>query len=111
MTGEAAEPLIRTLAGALQAAHRNVRVTVHCVKNDFFGGNITVAGLLTGTDIIAQLKGRLKSHTLGIPETMLRDEKDKFLDDITIKQMEKALGVRVRILPQDGAALAAALLK
>ena len=111
VTGEAAEPLIRMLAGALQAAHRNVRITVHCVKNDFFGGNITVAGLLTGTDLIAQLKGRLKSHTLGVPETMLRDENDKFLDDVTIKQLEKALGVRVRILPQDGAALAAALLK
>ena len=111
VTGEAAEPLIRMLAGALQAAHRNVRITVHCVKNDFFGGNITVAGLLTGTDLIAQLKGRLKSHTLGVPETMLRDENDKFLDDVTIKQLEMALGVRERILPQDGAALAAALLK
>ncbi len=111
VTGEAAAPLIRGLAGALCAAHRNVRVTVHCVKNNFFGGNIVVAGLLTGTDLIAQLKGRLKSHTLGVPETMLRDEKDKFLDDVTVKQLEKALGVRVRILPQDGAALAAALLK
>ncbi len=110
-TGEAAYPLICGLADALQRLHRNVRVTVHCVKNNFFGGNITVAGLLTGTDLTAQLKGRLKSHTLGVPETMLRDEKDKFLDDVTVRQLEKALGVRVRILPQDGAALVAALLK
>lgn len=111
VTGTAAYPLMRRLADALQAAHRNVRVTVHRVENNFFGGNITVAGLLTGTDLIAQLKGKLKSHTLAIPETMLRDEKDRFLDDVTPRQLERALGVRVRIAPQDGAALVAALLK
>ena len=111
VTGAAAYPLITQLADALQKRCRNVRVTVHRVENNFFGGNITVAGLLTGTDLIAQLKGKLKSHTLGVPGTMLRDEKDKFLDDVTIRQLEKALGVRVRILPQDGAALVAALLR
>lgn len=111
VTGAAAYPLIAQLADALQKRCRNVRVTVHRVENHFFGGNITVAGLLTGTDLIAQLKGKLKSHTLGVPGTMLRDEKDKFLDDVTIRQLEKALGVRVRILPQDGAALVAALLR
>ena len=82
---------------------------MHCIKNDFFGGNVGVAGLVTATDIIRQVKGRLKSRTLGIPEVMLREEKDKFLDDITVKELERALGVRVRILPQDGAALVKAL--
>lgn len=110
-TGTLAYPLIRLLADQLQRLYPNVRVTVHRVENRFFGGNIGVAGLLTGTDLIAQLKGRLRSRTLGIPEVMLRDEKDKFLDDVSVKQLEKALGVRVRVLPQDGAALAAALLK
>ena len=77
------------------------------------GGARTVyyTGLITGTDLIAQLKGKLRSHTLGIPEVMLREEKDKFLDDVTVKQLEKALGVRVRILTQDGAALVKALCK
>ena len=88
-----------------------LKVTLKEGESLAIGGNITVAGLLTGTDLTAQLKGRLKSHTLGVPETMLRDEKDKFLDDVTVRQLEKALGVRVRILPQDGAALVAALLK
>ena len=76
-----------------------------------FGGNVSVAGLITGTDLIAQLKGKLRSDTLGIPEVMLREEKDKFLDDVTVKQLEKALGVRVRILPQNGGELLKALLK
>ena len=77
-TGTLAYPLIRMLADTLQSLHRNVKVTVHCIRNDFFGGNVSVAGLITGTDLIAQLKGKLRSHTLGIPEVMLREEKDKF---------------------------------
>ena len=110
-TGTLAYPLIRMLADTLQSLHRNVKVTVHCIRNDFFGGNVSVAGLITGTDLIAQLKGKLRSHTLGIPEVMLREEKDKFLDDVTVKQLEKALGVRVRILPQNGGELLKAMLK
>ena len=110
-TGTLAYPLIRMLADTLQSLHRNVKVTVHCIRNDFFGGNVSVAGLITGTALIAQLKGKLRSHTLGIPEVMLREEKDKFLDDVTVKQLEKALGVRVRILPQNGGELLKALLK
>ncbi len=110
-TGELAYPLIRLLTDTLQSLHGSVRIHVHRIRNDFFGGNVGVAGLITGTDLIAQLKGRLRSRTLGIPEVMLRDEKDRFLDDVTVRQLEKALGVRVRILPQDGAALAASLLK
>jgi NifB/MoaA-like Fe-S oxidoreductase len=48
---------------------------------------------------------------LGIPEVMLREEKDKFLDDTTVRQVEQALHVKVRILPQDGAKLLQALMK
>ena len=110
-TGELAYPLVSSLAQILQRMCRGVRVYVHCIKNDFFGGNVTVAGLVTGGDIIAQLKGRLHSRTLGIPEVMLREERDRFLDDVTVKQLEKALGVKVRILPQDGAGLLRALIQ
>lgn len=110
-TGTLAYPLIRLLTDTLQSLHPNVHIRVHAIENNFFGGNISVAGLITGADLIAQLKGKLKSRTLGIPIAMLREEKDRFLDDVTIKQLEKTLGVRVRILPQEGAALVAALLK
>lgn len=48
-TGTLAYPLIRMLADTLQSLHRNVKVTVHCIRNDFFGGNVSVAGLITGT--------------------------------------------------------------
>lgn len=110
-TGELAYPLVKMLTDTLQAMCRKVHIHVHCIKNHFFGGNVTVAGLITGTDLKAQLKGRLRSRTLGIPEVMLREEGDMFLDDVTVKQLERALGVRVRVLPSRGAELLAALLK
>ncbi len=110
-TGELAYPLIKSLADTAQRMYRTVKITVHCIKNDFFGGNVTVAGLVTGTDLKKQLKGKLKSRTLGIPEVMLREERDRFLDDVTVKELEKELGVRVRIMPQRGAQLLEALLK
>ena len=110
-TGELAYPLIKNLTDTLQTVCRKVKITVHCIKNDFFGGNVTVAGLVTGTDLKKQLKGKLKSRTLGIPEVMLREERDKFLDDVTVKELELALGARVRVLPTRGGDLLAALLK
>ena len=70
---------------------------------EFFGGNVGVAGLVTATDIIKQCKGKLKSGLLGVPEVMLRAERDMFLDDITIPQLEQELNVKIQILPVDGA--------
>ena len=89
---------------------RRRRLAVHPVRNDFFGGNVSVTGLVTATDIVAQCKGKLKSRHLGIPEVMLRDEKDRFLDDWTIPRLEKALGIKVHLLPCGGGALVRALL-
>ena len=79
-----------------------VKITVHQIRNDYFGGNVSVAGLVTGTDIIKQCKGRLQSDLLAVPEVMLRDEKDRFLDDITLPQLSKALGCRTVVIPTDG---------
>ena len=101
-TGTLAAPLIQMLTEILHALHSNIGVTVHAIRNDFFGGNVSVAGLITGQDLIAQLQGNLKSKVLGIPEVMLREERDRFLDDVTVEQLEKALKVKVRILPQNG---------
>ena len=84
---------------------------VHPIKNNFFGGNVGVAGLVTATDIIAQCEGRLSSGTLGVPAVMLREEKDTFLDDMTIEQLGQRLGVKVEVLPTSGGDEAKALLR
>ena len=110
VTGTLASPLISECAAALCRRWPQLKLTVHPIKNNFFGGNVSVAGLVTATDIVAQCKGRLQSRHLGVPEVMLRDEKDRFLDDWTIPQLEKELGVKVHILPAGGGALAETLL-
>ena len=61
-----------------------------------------MTGLVTGTDIIQQCRGKLQSELLAVPEVMLRDEKDRFLDDITLPQLSEALGCRVIAIPTDG---------
>ena len=110
-TGTLAQPLIQSLCDTLHGLYPNVHIRVHAIRNDFFGGNVSVAGLVTGTDLAAQLKGRLLGRTLCIPEVMLREEQDMFLDSMTTKELARRLHVRVRILPQDGGAMLAALLK
>ncbi len=76
--------MIQDCANALMQKYPQVKITVHQIKNEYFGGNVSVAGLITGTDIIKQCTGRLHSDLLTVPEVMVRDEKGQFLDDITL---------------------------
>ena len=68
---------------------------LHAIRNDYFGPTITVGGLITGQDLLAQLKGRLKTKFLLLPHNMLREREDVFLDGITTEELAKSLGVRV----------------
>ena len=111
VTGTLAAPLIQEMADELQRQYPMVHITVHPVKNNFFGGNVSVAGLVTATDIIDQCADRLHSKTLGVPEVMLRSEKDMFLDSVTVEQLGQRLGVKVELIPVDGTGAAKALLK
>ncbi|MFV0414519.1 MAG: DUF512 domain-containing protein, partial [Oscillospiraceae bacterium] len=110
-TGTLAAPLFEEFAGMLAKKYPQVSLRVHAVKNDFFGHGVTVAGLLTGGDLMNQLKGRLSSGILLLPEAMLRAEGDVFLDDTTPKQLEEALGIRVIKVPQGGDGLLQAILE
>lgn len=109
-TGEAAYPLIAALAAAAQEKVAGLRVHVHKVVNDFFGHTVTVAGLLTGQDLMRQLGGKALGEELLLPQVMLRHEQDRFLDDVTVGQLEEALGVPVRTVPNDGYELLDALI-
>jgi len=111
VTGTLAAPLIIEMTDELQRQYPMVKIAVHPVKNEFFGGNVSVAGLVTATDIIKQCAGKLQSGVLGVPEVMLRSEKDLFLDSVSVDELAKALGVRVEIIPADGTGCAKALLK
>ncbi len=109
-TGTAAYPLMCEFAQA-QEKKFGVKVNVVKIINNFFGEGITVAGLLTGTDLIGQLKGRDLGDKLLIPLVMTIDytshstDKNKFLDDITIKEAEKELNIEIVPTPNNGTQL------
>ena len=111
VTGTMAAPLIIEMMEELHRQYPMIEVTVHPIRNKFFGGNVGVAGLVTATDIIAQCEGKLTSGTLGVPAVMLREEKDTFLDDVTITQLGERLGVKIEVLPVGGGDEARALLR
>ncbi len=69
----------------------SVPLELHGIHNDFFGGQVTVTGLLTGTDILAQLQGRDLGGALLIPDVVLREGDDVFLDDMTLEQLQQGL--------------------
>lgn len=102
VTGVLAYKYICQLVAELQEKFPNVQVDVHCIVNHFFGETITVTGLLTGGDIIEQLKGQdLGSHLL-LPVNTLRSGERVLLDDVTVDDIEKALQVPVDIIESNG---------
>lgn len=108
-TGEAAYEFISSLAKAAMQKYKNLTVNVFAVRNDFFGGSVTVSGLVTGGDIIAQLSGKDIGEELLIPENMLRAEGDLFLDNVSLSQVSEALGVPVVVTPRGGFPLCEAM--
>ena len=101
-TGESAYPLIKNIVDISVKKWHNLYCSVKPIKNKFFGGHITVTGLVTGGDLIEQLKGEDLGENLLISASMLRHEKDKFLDDVTVEQVENALNVKALIIENDG---------
>lgn len=97
-TGVAAYPVIASLANRLDG--NMIRVVP--IKNDFFGHNITVSGLLTGTDIISQLKGTDLGEELLLSSAMLRHGEQVLLDDTTTDDISRALNIKVTIVESDG---------
>ncbi|TDT61843.1 DUF512 domain-containing protein [Fonticella tunisiensis] len=73
----------------------NIKISVYKVINNFFGEKITVVGLITAGDIIDQLRGKIKESTVFIPASMLKADEDIFLDDISLKELEKHLDKKI----------------
>lgn len=108
-TGRAAAPLITQLAAEACAEFGGVG-HIYEIRNDFFGPEITVAGLITGRDLIAQLKGQELGERLLLPDCMLRYHQNVFLDDYTVEQVQEALGVPITFVASDGFKLLDAIL-
>lgn len=110
-TGRLAGPFIKDLADKCSKRYPNYTIDVVEIRNDFFGEMITVSGLITGQDLKAQL---LERDNLGesvlIPCNMLRSGEEVFLDDMTVTELEEALGVPVTIVESSGQDLLNAML-
>ena len=75
----------------------DININTYCIKNEFFGEMITVSGLLTGGDIIKQLKGNELGEYLILPDSLLRNGETVLLDDVYVSDIERKLGVEVKI--------------
>lgn len=101
-TAKLAYPTIVKLAQEVQDKYPNIQIQVYCITNHFFGEKITVTGLLTGQDIIAQLKNRDLGEELFLPSNVLKADEDIFLDDISLKELSDSLQVPVNIIQSEG---------
>ena len=104
-TGTAAAPFFEGLLRLAKEKYPKLDGRVYAVENDFFGHSITVAGLVTGRDLIAQLRDKYLGERLFISQNMLRRQEMDFLDDVTLEQAVQALGVPIYPTEQDGFAL------
>ncbi len=108
-TGVDAAPYLQELMDYVMQKWPAAQIQVVPIKNEFFGESITVSGLVTGGDLIRQLQG-VPMDRLLLPANMLRQEGDLFLDDVSVEQVEEALGVPVTFVQEtDGACLFDAL--
>lgn len=109
VTGVAAYPLICDAAKLCTQKALGLKCDVYAIKNDFFGEKITVAGLVTATDIYNQLKDKELGSALLIPSSMLRAEGDMFLDSITVEELSQKLNVKIMVVNTDGYSLVDAI--
>ncbi len=109
-TGTSAAPILENMLDVNMKKWSSVKYNVIPIINNFFGETITVAGLVTGGDLIAQLKNKLLGDELLIPRVMLRHQGDLFLDDISVEDVERELNISVRVVNNDGCELLDAVL-
>lgn len=101
-TGRLAYRFIKQMAMQMEERYEGLQIDVIAIRNDFFGEMITVSGLLTGQDIMAQLKDRDLGEKLLLPQNVLKSGEPVFLDDYTLDDIEKALQVRIDIVKSSG---------
>ncbi len=109
VTGVSASEEIKRASEALMKKSPELKLEVYPIENRFFGKSITVAGLVTGGDIINALKGRNIPKNLIIPSVMLKEFENVFLDGVSTQNIEKELACRVIVAKADGEGLVRAI--
>ncbi|WDV47585.1 DUF512 domain-containing protein [Clostridiaceae bacterium M8S5] len=101
-TGVLAYEFMKEVAELVTDKIGDIEINVAKIKNKFFGDSITVVGLITGQDLIEQLKDTHIGDGLIISSAMLRSGEEVFLDDMTVSDIEKALSTKIYISNNDG---------
>ena len=107
--GVSVAPFFENLLSRAKETFPTLNGRVYAIENDFFGRSINVSGLITGRDLIAQLKERELGQRLFISQNMIRHDELDFLDDVTLEEASAALGVPIYPVSQDGFDLCDAL--
>lgn len=102
VTGVLAYGIMEKLVEKIHQQFPQVEVHLYCIENHFYGPEITVTGLLTGQDIINQLKDKPLGDYLMLPNVLLRSGEEVLLDDITVNDIQNALQTPIRIVQSDG---------
>lgn len=101
-TGMLAYPYLKAQTDKIMVRYPQKKIHLYPIRNDFFGEMITVAGLLTGQDVVKQLAGKELGERLLLPVAMFRSGEDIFLDDMTREEVQKTLQVQVDIVKSSG---------
>ncbi len=109
-TGELAAPILKELGEEIQLKYPKLDLQIRPIKNEFFGGKITVAGLLTGQDLKKQLAGYNLGEELLLTEHMMKSGEQVFLDDVTVEELSGTLQVPITIVKSDGKSFLQAIL-
>ena len=104
-------PALKELLDELCGKFPGLTIHFYPIVNNFFGETITVSGLITGRDLMAQLQGKALGEALYLPDSMLRAGEDVFLDDIHAYEVEETLGVQITALECNGASLVKSILQ
>ncbi len=102
VTGQLMYRIIKMLTEEIMKKFPKLKVEVVAIENEFFGKEITVTGLITGQDLIKQLKDRELGDRVLLPCNLLRTGEDVFLDDITLEEVKDALQVKIDIVKSSG---------
>ena len=108
--GTGVYPFMKKIMAMINEKFPNITINTQPIKNNFFGGGVNVSGLVTGGDLINQLKGKNIGERLIIPSSMLRFENDLFLDDVSTDDVERELNVELVAVNNNGADLVNAII-
>lgn len=108
--GTGVYPFMKKIMTMINEKFPNITINTQPIKNNFFGGGVNVSGLVTGGDLIAQLKEKDIGERLIIPSSMLRFENDLFLDDVSTDDVERELKVELVAVNNNGADLVNAII-